>query len=514
MRHLVRLAAALIMLTIVAGGTTISLAATPTPTTETLTIPDYLISHRLPPNVRELVRAGNVWQAIQRLQDRAATFNETWPREEAEHLQWLQRDYSLTADAMLAKIRESIPDATRADLDEWTRTREIQWLAIDGDVRYFRREPSNLWRFSKSARARRDEAAKKSPSSAAGDPVASAATSSPLDLQIQAAVNFPRVTDSPLLLPSYYKVRHTLTVKPGVVPAGQAIRCWLPLPREYRQQTAARDLVTTPAQHRISADASVHNTVYMEQPSAGDLPTTFAAEYSYTNHAWAPRITTATIDALPDKPAADMSRYLREEPPHIAFSPGLRQLAATIIGNERNPYRKAERIFRWMDANIRYCSEMEYSTIASASEKILQTRRGDCGVQAILFIALCRTSGVPARWQSGWATQPKHWNMHDWAEFYVEPLGWLPADPSIGFRKLDNLEMREFLFGHIDAYRMIANSGICAPFDPPKQHHRSDPVDSQRGEVETDSGNLYFDQWDYKVDIFSHVEPPLPDITE
>ena len=502
MKHPAHLAAALVLLTMLAGGSPIN-PTTASETTMTETVPAYMISQRLPGEIRQMVNAGEITKAIEALQQIDST--EAWPLEEAERLQWLKRDYSLSANAMLRKIQADLPDVTMTDIAAWTRSREIQWLTIDGVVRYFRREPANLYRFSESAKARRDAAAKKATS--AGDPSAGASSASPLDRHIEAVVKSPKAEGEPLLNPSRYAIRHTIRIKPGVVPKSEMIRCWMPLPREYRQQSGPQDLVTTPAVHRVSGPGAVHNTVYMQQPSAGDVSTVFSAEYSYTNHAWAPRFTTAAIEAVLEKPATDMGEFLREEPPHIVFSTQLQQLAASIVGDERNPYRKAERIFRWMDENIRYCAEMEYATIAGISEKILQTRRGDCGVQAILFITLCRAAGVPARWQSGWVTQPKHWNMHDWTEFYVEPAGWLPADPSIGFRKSDDPAVREFLFGNIDAYRMIANSGICGEFDPPKKHHRSDPVDSQRGEVETDRGNLYFDQWEYDVEILRHEEP-------
>ena len=55
-----------------------------------------------------------------------------------------------------------------------------------------------------------------------------------------------------------------------------------------------------------------------------------------------------------------------------------------------------------------------------------------------VLITLCRAAGIPARWQSGWETKPNGWNMHDWAEFYVEPWGWLPADPSYGLQEHDD----------------------------------------------------------------------------
>jgi transglutaminase-like putative cysteine protease len=489
-----------------AGVDAMSQPATGEVTTATAAVPSYHIAPVLPPDIRALVSEGRLNEAMQALEKQASASPEKWPRQELDRMRWLKRDFSLSAEQMLAKLREQIPGTTAADLEAWTASREIQWLKLDGEIRYFRREPANLFRFSESARQKRDAAKQGAPSGPAGDPSAGGTTVSALDRHIAAVVELAKTTESPVLKPSDYRIRHTIRVKPRTAPAGQTIRCWMPLPREYRQQSAARELVTVPPQHTVSAADAVHNTVYMELPSAGDAETVFSAEYRYINHAYVPRLTTATIDSVRNQPDADVSAYLREEPPHIMLSPDVRQLAADIVGNEKNPIRKAERIFRWMDANIRYCAEMEYATLANITEKIMQERRGDCGVQAILFVSLCRAAGVPARWQSGWVTQPGRWNMHDWAEFYAEPFSWLPADPSIGFRKSDDVEVREFLFGHVDAYRMIANSGICGEFDPPKRHVRSDPVDSQRGEVEWNGGNFTFDQWEYKVEILEHDE--------
>src|SRR3546814_2225177 len=58
-------------------------------------------------------------------------------------------------------------------------------------------------------------------------------------------------------------------------------------------------------------------------------------------------------------------------------------------------------------------------------------------------------------------------------------------------------ELEWFYLGGLDAYRIAFNDGWGTPFQPAKQHFRSETVDSQRGEVEWRGGNLYFDQWDY-----------------
>jgi transglutaminase-like putative cysteine protease len=154
---------------------------------------------------------------------------------------------------------------------------------------------------------------------------------------------------------------------------------------------------------------------------------------------------------------------------------------------------------------------MEYSIIPNLSAKGLAARRGDCGVQSMVFVTLCRAAGVPARWQSGWQMRPGDWNMHDWSEFYVEPWGWLPADASYGVRNHPDPRVQEFLCGHMDPYRLIVNLDYGRPLEPPKTSFRSEPNDFQRGEVEIDGHNLYFDEWDWKFEVQS---VPLDETSE
>jgi hypothetical protein len=103
--------------------------------------------------------------------------------------------------------------------------------------------------------------------------------------------------------------------------------------------------------------------------------------------------------------------------------------------------------------------------------------------------------------------------MHDWSEFYVEPWGWLPADPSYGVSLRDHADpaVRDFFCGCIDPYRFIVNLDYACPLIPPKTSFRSEPNDFQRGEIEIDGHNLYFDEWDYKFSVDSQ---PLNETTD
>ena len=75
----------------------------------------------------------------------------------------------------------------------------------------------------------------------------------------------------------------------------------------------------------------------------------------------------------------------------------------------------------------------------------LTTGEGVCEDYAVLFVALSRAAGIPARQVNGYAgfkvpskalntnlgKAVSLWNYrHSWVEFYIEDMGWLPADPT------------------------------------------------------------------------------------
>jgi hypothetical protein len=65
----------------------------------------------------------------------------------------------------------------------------------------------------------------------------------------------------------------------------------------------------------------------------------------------------------------------------------------------------------------------------------------------------------------------------------------------------DNPKVREFYLGHQDAYRLIVNRDYGCPLVPPVSSLRSEPADFQRGEIEIDGKNLFYDDWDYDIEF-------------
>ena len=200
----------------------------------------------------------------------------------------------------------------------------------------------------------------------------------------------------------------------------------------------------------------------------------------------------------PEKVSAEQPTFFTEQKlPQIRFTPYLRALAEEIRGDEKNPLLIAKAIYNYITENIHYSYMREYLYIPNIPEFAALNHRGDCGVQALLFITLCRILGIPARWQSGCTARPSGIGSHDWAQVYIAPYGWLPVDPSFGggaFRRGD-LAMRDHYFGNLDPFRLVTCNDVQAAFYPPKHYLRRDPYDNQRGEGEYRDAGIGFGEW-------------------
>jgi hypothetical protein len=445
------------------------------------------------PVIQSLIAKGSFTEAESRLRKQVPDSSLPVTGDEAIQLEILRRtrlDFPLTTDDVLKQIRESVPDATLADLDRWRTAGDLQHRVIDGEIRYFQRAVSNLYRFNSEAKERRIHPR--------------LAKEFNINALVAELVQMAESASGSEIYPVKHHVRCELTVNKGHprVKPGAVVRAWQPFPQAYRQQGGVKLLRSEPPLAKVSENGSPHRTIYFEQTIADPhKQPRFIAEFEFVTSAYCPKLDAAFVQPY-DIGSALYRDNTAERPPHIVFTPEVKQLSRDIVAEETNPLEKARRIFRWVSQNVPWCAEMEYSTISNLSAKGLTVRRGDCGVQGMTFITLCRASDIPARWQSGWQTKPGNWNMHDWSEFYVEPWGWLPADASYGVRDHADPRVRDFFCGHMDPYRLIVNLDYARPLDPPKTSFRSEPNDFQRGEVEIDGHNLYFNEWDYEF----HVE--------
>ncbi len=458
---------------------------------------DEAIATNFDAHAARLMSAGKFIEAEQLLKPRITDPNAPiigGPAVQLEVLRRTRLDFPLTSEQVLAEIKKSAPDATQEDVDRWREAGDLQSRLIDGEPRYFTRAVSNLFRFNADARRRQvnHEAAEKFN----------------VPALVEKLVKLSEQSDNPQVYPVKHHVKYEVAVKAGnrLVKPGAKVRAWLPFPQEYRQQHDVKLVSSSPPGGQVAPKDTPQRSIYFEQTIADAAPPPrFAVEFEFVTAAYCPQLDPAKAKPY-DVTSAVYREFTAERRPHIMFTPEVLRLSQEIVGDERNPLEKARRIFRWVSKNIPWCAELEYSIIPSLSVEGLTARRGDCGVQGTSFITLCRAAGLPARWQSGWQTKPGDWNMHDWSEIYIEPWGWLPVDASNGVQNHADPRVRDFYCGHLDPYRLIVNLDYGRELEPPKTSFRSEPTDFQRGEIEIDGHNLYFNEWSWKFDV--ETTPP------
>ena len=117
-------------------------------------------------------------------------------------------------------------------------------------------------------------------------------------------------------------------------------------------------------------------------------------------------------------------------------SPVLAKVAAGLKG--KTAVETVRNILAWMKKNVDYkldrmpISKLDFESV----DEIIKRGHAECRGYAMLFTALCRAAGVPARPLWGLLRVPKGVESkvgdiasHNWAEFYVAGVGWVPVDP-------------------------------------------------------------------------------------
>jgi transglutaminase-like putative cysteine protease len=413
-----------------------------------------------------------------------------------DRLRRIRLDYRLTKEDLFGRLQRSVSDVRKEEFELWLSEGRFDSRVIDDTLRFYNLSMQNLfWRYPE-IKLRRTPVQDKTALWLAGVRMA------------DSIVAVSRRLKTSVVLPRRFKAKETLVVEADAVPPGEVIRAWLPIPRMYPYQKEFAIVSSSGNVLSTAGEDSPVRSAYMEQPAVAGKPTVFSLEFTYTRYGVHFDLDTGMVRPVnPNDPA--LAPYLKEAP-HVVFTHDLRDLSRQIVGAETNPLRIARALYLWIAENLQYSHALEYSTLRNISDYVLNKRYGDCGQHALFFITLCRLNGIPARWQSGWDTTPNDKVIHDWMEIYLEPYGWVPADPDAAVLISHNYQTippearkryRDFFLGGLDQYRMAANSDHNQLFTPAKTFFRSDNVDFQRGEVEWKGGNIYFDRFDSDFEV-------------
>jgi len=399
-------------------------------------------------------------------------------------------DYTLNENTVLQKLSIFNPTADVTELHRLEKEHKLDFLIIDGQKRYFKNCVGNVFRLdSLYAKLKIDKEGAKADSLTIFRLAHTA--------KIVEGTNQAGKTVNPVRM----KLIYTLKVDADAVPAGETIRCWMPFPREsHERQKEVRLLATDPTANSISPPTDLQRTIYLEKVAVTNQPTIFRTEIEFTSYAQSFRITPEMIQPYHTETTL-YTESTAERAPQIVFNNKIKTLTKNILGDENNPLLQVRKLYRWINDSVTWASALEYSIMRDIPGFVMTNRHGDCGMQTLLFMTMARSAGIPVKWQSGWMLHPGEVNLHDWCEVYYEGVGWVPLDQSFGLQNSKDENIRDFYMTGIDAYRMIVNDDISQPLTPAKRFLRSEPYDFQRGEVEWKGGNIYFDKWDWHMEV-------------
>jgi hypothetical protein len=124
----------------------------------------------------------------------------------------------------------------------------------------------------------------------------------------------------------------------------------------------------------------------------------------------------------------ERERFLAATPIHQSDHPDIARLAREVVGDETDPVARADRLQKWVYLNLRKDSGSDSKTALN----VLDRRIGDCTEHTLLFVAMARAVGLPAREVGGIVyaeLDDPSFGWHAWAEIH-DGTRWVTVDPT------------------------------------------------------------------------------------
>jgi transglutaminase-like putative cysteine protease len=144
--------------------------------------------------------------------------------------------------------------------------------------------------------------------------------------------------------------------------------------------------------------------------------------------------------ALPYRGGGAPAEELAATPLAQSDDPRIVAMAREIAAGSTAPGDVARRLNDWVYASLR----KEITPSIPSAAQVLETREGDCNEHTVLYVALARAVGLPARTAVGVVHLDGRFFYHAWPEVWLDE--WVAVDPTFGQYPADPSHVR-FLVG-------------------------------------------------------------------
>ncbi len=153
------------------------------------------------------------------------------------------------------------------------------------------------------------------------------------------------------------------------------------------------------------------------------------------------------VGGLEAIPAEIAKRYLQDGSKYMLNDPVIQQAVKEAVGEEKNPYWIARKIYRYLMDKMYY----ELAGGWNVAPKVLARGNGSCSEYSFVYIAMARAAGLPARYVGSVVVRGDDASLddvfHRWVEVYFPGYGWVPVDPSGGDQPSPRAQA--LYFGHL-----------------------------------------------------------------
>lgn len=142
-----------------------------------------------------------------------------------------------------------------------------------------------------------------------------------------------------------------------------------------------------------------------------------------------------------------------------ADDPRIVRAAERIAGGATDPVEVARRLNEWVYGSL----DKDITLSVPSATQVLERLQGDCNEHTVLYVALARALGLPARTAVGLVNIRDRFYYHAWPEVWLGE--WVAVDPTLGQFPADASHLR-FLIGglarQVELVRLIGRLRIEA----------------------------------------------------
>lgn len=160
-------------------------------------------------------------------------------------------------------------------------------------------------------------------------------------------------------------------------------------------------------------------------------------------------------------PRMDLRAALAPEPLIQSDDPRVISLARTLAGRRATALHDARGVARELNRAVFELLEKTVTFSVPSAVQVLESRQGDCNEHTVLYVAMARALGLPARTAVGLVFVNGAFFYHAWPEVWLGE--WTPVDPTFGQYPADASHIRFIVGGlaqQVELVRLIGRLEI------------------------------------------------------